>query len=320
MSLKSFLLWPIICVLTIFIIVGFSQNKSDVPANFSSGSVGFWILMSIGWFTRKKDIGGWFIIYLLSLSFGCLISMGMLVTAIEYLNPNKWTSIPYYFTWLLSLLPSYIFLFAEAVIIIPKSQKEKRNWNVIILIRKIIIAKLISLVIACFIGSYTNEDKEATYFLFVYNTIIAIICLIYFYRSKRIKNIFKYNEFLENSLHNKTKRDPFKTVDSESSYSKDDNTQKDTGQDDDGNYQEEDEGDESNSDYPREEEASFYGKILCLKGQVTKEDIKRAYYSQIKKYHPDKVQHLGDEFKIIAEQKTKEINNAYNYFRRKYKF
>lgn len=39
--------------------------------------------------------------------------------------------------------------------------------------------------------------------------------------------------------------------------------------------------------------------------------IKNAYYQQITKYHPDKVAHLGKEIRLIAEEKTKEINFAY---------
>ncbi len=34
-------------------------------------------------------------------------------------------------------------------------------------------------------------------------------------------------------------------------------------------------------------------------------------------YHPDKVGHLGEEFKSIAEEKMKEINVAYGYFEKK---
>jgi DnaJ like chaperone protein len=36
------------------------------------------------------------------------------------------------------------------------------------------------------------------------------------------------------------------------------------------------------------------------------------------KYHPDKVSHLGDEFKQVAEEKMKEINSAYDFFKRKF--
>jgi len=35
-------------------------------------------------------------------------------------------------------------------------------------------------------------------------------------------------------------------------------------------------------------------------------------------YHPDKVGHLGDEFKKVAEEKMKEINRAYEFLKKKY--
>jgi DnaJ like chaperone protein len=35
-------------------------------------------------------------------------------------------------------------------------------------------------------------------------------------------------------------------------------------------------------------------------------------------YHPDKVGHLGEEFKRVAEEKMKEINMAYDFFKKKY--
>ncbi|MCK9426911.1 MAG: J domain-containing protein [Ignavibacteriaceae bacterium] len=64
----------------------------------------------------------------------------------------------------------------------------------------------------------------------------------------------------------------------------------------------------------------FYSNILKLSKYPTVEEIKKNYRDEIQKYHPDKVEHLGDEFKRIAEKKTKELNEAYNYFRKKYSF
>ncbi len=46
--------------------------------------------------------------------------------------------------------------------------------------------------------------------------------------------------------------------------------------------------------------------------------IKKAYRKLSMQYHPDKVAHLGDEFKGVAEEKMKEINGAYDYFRKKF--
>ena len=52
-------------------------------------------------------------------------------------------------------------------------------------------------------------------------------------------------------------------------------------------------------------------EILGVSSTASKEEIKKAYKDLIKKFHPDKVQHLGDEFKNFAEDKIKKINKAY---------
>jgi len=68
------------------------------------------------------------------------------------------------------------------------------------------------------------------------------------------------------------------------------------------------------------EKAKRYGKVLGLHGKVTIDDIKQNYRDLIAKYHPDKVQHLSEELQRVAEAKTKEINEAYEYFKKKYSF
>jgi len=77
------------------------------------------------------------------------------------------------------------------------------------------------------------------------------------------------------------------------------------------------ESQENTTPPPLPEEIRF-ARTLELKGKITKEDIKRRYRDLVHKYHPDKVSHLGDEFKELAHRKFKEINEAYEYFRKKY--
>jgi len=66
------------------------------------------------------------------------------------------------------------------------------------------------------------------------------------------------------------------------------------------------------------EKSKYYGKILGLSGKVTKSYIRKKYLELIAKYHPDKVFDLGDELKILAEIKTKQINAAYEWMKKKY--
>src|ERR671912_320044 len=54
-----------------------------------------------------------------------------------------------------------------------------------------------------------------------------------------------------------------------------------------------------------------YYELLELTGTATIEDIKRNFRREIAKYHPDKVQHLGQEFQDIAAVKAAELTQAY---------
>jgi len=56
-------------------------------------------------------------------------------------------------------------------------------------------------------------------------------------------------------------------------------------------------------------------KILEIQSDASQEDIKKAYRQLAGKYHPDKVEHLGDEFKALAEKRFKEIQQAYQELR-----
>ncbi|HUN55222.1 MAG TPA: DnaJ domain-containing protein [Smithella sp.] len=61
-----------------------------------------------------------------------------------------------------------------------------------------------------------------------------------------------------------------------------------------------------------------YLNLLGLKGKVSEENIKNRYRQLMSEYHPDKVQHLGREFQQMAEFKTKEIQEAYDYLKQNY--
>ena len=52
-------------------------------------------------------------------------------------------------------------------------------------------------------------------------------------------------------------------------------------------------------------------KILEITKTVTVVEIKKAYRTMAKKYHPDKVAHLGEEHRKGAEEKFKQIQKAY---------
>ncbi len=64
-----------------------------------------------------------------------------------------------------------------------------------------------------------------------------------------------------------------------------------------------------------EEERSY--EVLGVSRGASFEEIKKVYRTLSMQYHPDKVGHLGEEFKEVAEEKMKEINAAYQYFKKR---
>ncbi|MCB0397010.1 MAG: TerB family tellurite resistance protein [Flavobacteriales bacterium] len=52
-------------------------------------------------------------------------------------------------------------------------------------------------------------------------------------------------------------------------------------------------------------------KILEVDENATPEEVKKAYRRMAVKYHPDKVAHLGEDFRKAANEKFQKVNEAY---------
>ncbi|MFH0920854.1 MAG: TerB family tellurite resistance protein [Fibrobacterota bacterium] len=72
----------------------------------------------------------------------------------------------------------------------------------------------------------------------------------------------------------------------------------------------------STESYYRHETPDRDYVLLETTANASDDDVKSKYRELVKKYHPDKVGHLGDEFKALAEKKFKEISAAYERIRK----
>ena len=56
--------------------------------------------------------------------------------------------------------------------------------------------------------------------------------------------------------------------------------------------------------------------VLGVTSAATMEQVRKAFRERALQYHPDKVSHMAPEFRVVAEQKMKEINDAYERIKR----
>lgn len=73
----------------------------------------------------------------------------------------------------------------------------------------------------------------------------------------------------------------------------------------------------SSSDSQSRKEANLKDpwSVLGIGRDASLEEIKRAYRQLAMTYHPDKMIHLGEEFRELAENRFKEIQRAYQELR-----
>jgi DnaJ like chaperone protein len=57
-------------------------------------------------------------------------------------------------------------------------------------------------------------------------------------------------------------------------------------------------------------------KILEIDPSSSNDEVKKAYRRMAMKYHPDKVSHLGDNFRKTADEKFRKVNEAYEKIKR----
>ena len=63
-------------------------------------------------------------------------------------------------------------------------------------------------------------------------------------------------------------------------------------------------------------EAKDPHEVLGVRPGASPEEIRSAYRKVVQAYHPDKVSHLGGEFRELAQKKFVEIQNAYEALRK----
>jgi hypothetical protein len=164
----------------------------------SYGTPGF-LFFLIAYFTRKRPIGGWLMLYYWGLYGGGAVTFFLILSTIGNLAPSAWAAIPtwrYILAVIASLLP-VTFIFAEVVA--GSMLLSKRNEATLKLLRLILIGYLVADAIAIGLNFeiYIKPWEESV--LNIYSAIVGSIWLAYFYLSTRVKAVFVTHTWVEAS-------------------------------------------------------------------------------------------------------------------------
>lgn len=148
---------------------------------------GFLVGLAIAYLTRRRSIGGWLMYYYLQLYGSVLVNLIFVATSVHSLPPSVWDSSTRYVLFLLSTLPVWLLIAAEAVVgtylLVRRRETNVRRLRLVIALMVVAAATALIIDFAYF--------KEAPDIVFdVLTLFFAIVWSLYFWRSKRVRKVF----------------------------------------------------------------------------------------------------------------------------------
>lgn len=144
---------------------------------------------ALGWYWRRRPVGGWLFVYLWEASARALaaVVVGVLANLKEFV-PSSWHGENHiYLAFLVAELPPVALAVAEAVVAVRGSSARRRNWSVIRRLRWILGLELAFGALAAFIDVALWPANLAMSALAM---AWAVIWGAYFLRSRRIRSVF----------------------------------------------------------------------------------------------------------------------------------
>ncbi len=146
------------------------------------------LLFFICYTRRKSAIGGWYLYFLIQLFLGIAILIPMSLLGLSNYNPLNHQSFGYYILYLISTVPSDLFMIGQVIIAIKLILISGRDWKYVKLLIFVLLGDLLFSIIALTIDAFFWPDYLA---FDVLALIWPCIWLPYFIKSTRIKAVYK---------------------------------------------------------------------------------------------------------------------------------
>ena len=154
-------------------------------SNYTPGVPGGIIAWIVCYKSRRSPIGGWLMFYYWQLYGGILLTTIFFVAAFQSYVPESFDDAGLYHLFLLSVLP--VLLLYAIQIVVSTMLLSVRSWELLKLLRWVLVAQLVAGLLATIIDSQKFPDSL---FFDFYDAIGPVIWSLYLFRSKRVKHVF----------------------------------------------------------------------------------------------------------------------------------
>ncbi len=177
-------------LLALFVAASSNQYTPTFP-----GGIIAWIVCNA---RKRQEFGGWLLFYYWQLYSGVFLSVILFTIAFQSYVPENFDNHTRYRWFLISAVPSLI-LFALQVAV-ATFLISVRTWDLLRLLRRLIVAALAAASIATAIDIKYFPDNVAFNFLTI---VPGILWLAYFFKSRRVRHVFKSHdwEVAVNAIH-----------------------------------------------------------------------------------------------------------------------
>jgi hypothetical protein len=167
-------------LLALLLVAGSSNS------NYTPGVPGGIIAWIVCYKSRRSPIGGWLMFYYWQLYGGILLTMIFFVAAFQSYVPESFDDAGLYHLFLLSVLP--VLLLYAIQIVVSTMLLSVRSWDLLKLLRWVLLAQLV----ACSIAGVIDAQKFPDNLFFdVWDAIGPAVWSLYLFRSKRAMHVFR---------------------------------------------------------------------------------------------------------------------------------
>jgi hypothetical protein len=167
-------------LLALLLVAGSSDS------NYTPGVPGGIIAWIVCYKSRHSPIGGWLMLYYWQLYGGILVTAIFLVAGLQNYVPDAFGDAGLYYLFLLSVLP--VLLIFAIQVVVSTMLLSVRSWNLLKLLRWVLLAQLA----ACSIAGVIDAQKfPDSLFFDIWDAIGPVVWSLYLFRSKRVKHVFR---------------------------------------------------------------------------------------------------------------------------------